>query len=104
MVDRAISPRASRTTSGALACYLLRQGLVSPDQSEEIKVQVEQGIEMGRPSQIEVRLWLSNDIIKRVCVRGHAVCVLKGEYELFWRVQMPSFSTDSVLDLVKKKC
>jgi PhzF family phenazine biosynthesis protein len=74
---------ASGTTSGALACYLAKHGVISPDQSGEMRVQVEQGVEMGRPSWIEARLTQVDATVQRVCVRGRAIEVLKGELHCY---------------------
>jgi PhzF family phenazine biosynthesis protein len=71
---------ASGTTSGALACYLHRHGLAP--QTGRIVVQVEMGIEMGRPSRVEARLEASDGAVERVSVLGRAVRSLKGEMEL----------------------
>jgi len=70
---------ASGTTSGALACYLAKHNIVSPHQGGEVRGQVSQGVEMGRPSRIEARLNLLRETVQRVCVRGEAICTLKGE-------------------------
>ena len=69
---------ASGTTSGALACYLVKHRVVSPDQAGKVRVQVSQGVEMGRPSRIEAWLEVRGEEIRRVCVRGQAVRALEG--------------------------
>lgn len=64
---------ASGTTSGALALYLERHGqLAGPD------LVVEQGVEMGRRSRIDVTV----EPPDRVTVRGSARKVLSGSLEL----------------------
>ncbi len=73
---------ASGTTSGALACYLMKHGLLFPGQQGEARVLVEQGVEMGRPSHIEAIVALSGNEVQRVCVRGRAVRTLSGELRL----------------------
>lgn len=70
---------ASGTTSGALGCYLVKHGVISANQQGEVRVQVEQGVEMGRPSWIEVRLTRVKGAGQRVGVRGRAIEVLKGK-------------------------
>lgn len=69
---------ASGTTSGALTCYLFRHGFVPVDVSGEVRVHVEQGVEMGRPSQIEARLTVQGGNVQRVAVQGQAVLALEG--------------------------
>ncbi|MDI7277768.1 MAG: PhzF family phenazine biosynthesis protein [Anaerolineae bacterium] len=69
---------ASGTTSGALACYLVKHRAVSPDQAGQVRVLVSQGVEMGRPSRIDVLLEVSDGAVRRVRVRGQAVCTLRG--------------------------
>lgn len=69
---------ASGTTSGALTCYLFRHGLAPADEFGEVRVHVEQGVEMGRPSQIEAILTVQHGNVQRVAVRGQAILVLEG--------------------------
>lgn len=69
---------ASGTTSGALTSYLFRHGSVPVNEFGEVRVQVEQGVEMGRPSQIEARLSVQEGNVQRVAVQGQAVLVLEG--------------------------
>lgn len=73
---------ASGTTSGALTSYLVKNGVVTPDRSGQVMLTVEQGVEMGRPSRIEVGVSLAQGAIARVWVRGQAVPVLHGEFTL----------------------
>jgi trans-2,3-dihydro-3-hydroxyanthranilate isomerase len=65
----AIEEPASGTTSGALALYLAQQ-----EQLAGRELVIEQGVEMGRPSRIELVLTSSD----RVTVRGEAKKVLEG--------------------------
>jgi len=73
---------ASGTTAGALACYLAKYSRISPDHNGNIHVAVEQGVEIDRPSAIQVRLHLCGNTIERVTVRGRAVRTLQGEIEI----------------------
>ncbi len=69
----AVEEPASGTTSGALGLYLERHGQLSgPD------LVIEQGVEMGRPSRIDVAI----DPPDAVTVRGSARKVLSGTLEL----------------------
>jgi len=65
----ALEEPASGTTSGALALYLRAHGWLTAD-----ALVVEQGIEMGRPSRIDVTLATADTVI----VRGRARKLLAG--------------------------
>ena len=66
---------ATGGASGPLGCYLVRYGLVACDTSATIVS--EQGIEMGRPSFIKIRIERSGDQITAVRVGGE--CHFMGE-------------------------
>ena len=66
---------ATGGASGPLGCYLVRYGLVACDPAAEIVS--EQGIEMGRPSFIRIRIERSGDQIIAVRVGGQ--CHFMGE-------------------------
>ena len=69
---------AAGTTNAALACYLLRQGLIDATDNA-IELTAEQGIELGRSSRIESRLSLKANAIQRLQVGGVATRVLDGK-------------------------
>jgi trans-2,3-dihydro-3-hydroxyanthranilate isomerase len=66
---------ATGAASGPLGCYLVRYGLVAYNTSAEIVS--EQGIEMGRPSFIRIRIERSGDEFTAVRVGGQ--CHFMGE-------------------------
>jgi trans-2,3-dihydro-3-hydroxyanthranilate isomerase len=66
---------ATGAASGPLGCYLVRYGLVACDTAAEIVS--EQGIEMGRPSFIKIRIECDGDPITAVKVGGQ--CHFMGE-------------------------
>src|SRR5215204_4478835 len=66
---------ATGAASGPLGCYLVRYGLVECDPAAEIVS--EQGIEMGRPSHIRIRIERRGDDITAVRVGGQ--CHFMGE-------------------------
>jgi trans-2,3-dihydro-3-hydroxyanthranilate isomerase len=66
---------ATGGASGPLGCYLVRYGIVSGDASAEIVS--EQGIEIGRPSFIRIRIERSGDDFTAVRVGGQ--CHFMGE-------------------------
>jgi trans-2,3-dihydro-3-hydroxyanthranilate isomerase len=64
---------ASGTTSGALALYLARHGRL-----EGRELTIDQGVEMGRPSRIEVVVTAPD----AVTIRGEALRILTGTLDL----------------------
>jgi trans-2,3-dihydro-3-hydroxyanthranilate isomerase len=66
---------ATGAASGPLGCYLVRYGLVPADPLAEIVS--EQGIEMGRPSYVKIRIEREGDDITAVRVGGQ--CHFMGE-------------------------
>ena len=66
---------ATGAASGPLGCYLVRYGLVKCDPAAEIVS--EQGIEMGRPSYIKIRIERQGEEITAVRVGGQ--CHFMGE-------------------------
>ncbi|HEX8293072.1 MAG TPA: PhzF family phenazine biosynthesis protein [Pyrinomonadaceae bacterium] len=66
---------ATGGASGPLGCYLVRHGVVPADPSAEIVS--EQGIEMGRPSYIRIRIERQGEEITAVRVGGR--CHFMGE-------------------------
>ncbi len=59
---------ATGTTNRALACYLFRHALISPYASSSCRIQVEQGYEMDRPSQIGVEFEVDGGSIVEIAV------------------------------------
>ncbi len=73
---------ASGTTSGALACLLFKRGLLQTLKDGEVRIEVEQGVEMRRPSRIVARLRYDGETIETVEVGGTAQRRLSGDYLL----------------------
>ncbi|HEX8163181.1 MAG TPA: PhzF family phenazine biosynthesis protein [Pyrinomonadaceae bacterium] len=72
---------ATGGASGPLGCYLLRHGVV-PSAGGELDVTSEQGIEMGRPSFIRIRIAHEGERITKVRVGGRCRFVGGGHLEL----------------------
>jgi trans-2,3-dihydro-3-hydroxyanthranilate isomerase len=71
---------ATGGAAGPLGVYLLRHGLAKPDEHGVARVRVEQGVEMGRPSRIEVAVTIDGtQAVQDVRVGGEAVLVAEGE-------------------------
>jgi trans-2,3-dihydro-3-hydroxyanthranilate isomerase len=67
---------ATGSASGPLGCYLVRHGLVNASAAGAIVSA--QGVKMGRPSRIHIRLAVSGGDITRVQVGGTSVLVGDG--------------------------
>jgi len=67
---------ATGSAGGALGAYLVQNGAV--DVAPTTEIIVEQGYEIERPSQIQVRVESDDDIIKTVKVGGQCVMVVEG--------------------------
>ncbi|HEY0101146.1 MAG TPA: PhzF family phenazine biosynthesis protein [Pyrinomonadaceae bacterium] len=68
---------ATGGASGPLGCYLVRYGVVSADEGGAAEFTSEQGIEMGRPSFIKIRITREGEAITDVRVGGE--CRFMGE-------------------------
>ena len=67
---------ATGSASGPLGCYLVRHGLVPADKAGSIISA--QGVKMGRPSRIHIKIDLAGSEITRVRVGGTSVLVGEG--------------------------
>jgi trans-2,3-dihydro-3-hydroxyanthranilate isomerase len=67
---------ATGSASGPLGCYLVKHGLVPPDKAGSIVSA--QGVKMGRPSRIHIKIDLAGGEISRVRVGGTSVLVGEG--------------------------
>jgi trans-2,3-dihydro-3-hydroxyanthranilate isomerase len=67
---------ATGSASGPLGCYLVRYRLVPPDQAGQIVSR--QGVKMGRPSRVHIRIEGTPDTITGVKVGGASVLVGDG--------------------------
>ncbi len=72
---------ATGGASGPLGSYLARHGVVPPNTGGTIEFVSEQGIEMGRPSFIKIRIEFSEGEISGVKISGQ--CYLIGEGFLY---------------------
>jgi trans-2,3-dihydro-3-hydroxyanthranilate isomerase len=71
---------ATGAASGPLGCYLVRYGLVKGDPAAEVVS--EQGLEMGRPSYVRIRIEGRGDEITSVKVGGQCHFIGEGFIEL----------------------
>ena len=71
---------ATGGASGPLGCYLVRHKVLASD--GELRVVSEQGIEMGRPSFLHIRIRHDGDEITAVHVGGSCCYMGSGQFEL----------------------
>jgi trans-2,3-dihydro-3-hydroxyanthranilate isomerase len=70
---------ATGSAAGPLSAYLFRHGRFQLGTDGVAHGWIEQGIEMGRPSRLEVEVEGQPDAVRAVRVGGHAVVVAEGE-------------------------
>lgn len=70
---------ATGGAAGPFGVYLLRHGHVIPDEQDETRLRIDQGVEMGRPSTLHVATNGPADAVRDVRVGGEAVLVARGE-------------------------
>ncbi|HLZ24052.1 MAG TPA: PhzF family phenazine biosynthesis protein [Ktedonobacterales bacterium] len=74
-----VEDAATGSAAGPLGVYLLRHGRLTPDSDGESRLRVEQGVEMKRPSRIEVAIEGSAEAVRDVRVGGEAIVVAEAE-------------------------
>jgi len=70
------------TASGAVGAYLARHEWLTPNAEGVLKFRTEQGYEMGRPGNVDVKLDMVGRNVKGVEVSGFAVIVGEGRLRL----------------------
>jgi trans-2,3-dihydro-3-hydroxyanthranilate isomerase len=71
---------ATGSASGPLGCYLVRHGIVSAERAGAISSV--QGVRMGRPSRLHIRIGLAGGDIASVQVGGESVLVGRGTIDV----------------------
>ncbi len=69
---------AAGTTNAALASYLVRHRIVSPDPDGRVHVRAEQGVEIGRASRIVSHARIEDDAVIHLEVGGAATRTIEG--------------------------
>ncbi len=69
---------AAGTTNAALSTYLFRNGSLQSDFDGKVQVRAEQGIELGRPSNVTTMIETKGESITRLQVGGVAARVMEG--------------------------
>jgi trans-2,3-dihydro-3-hydroxyanthranilate isomerase len=73
---------ATGSAAGALGCYLVWHNIVRPHNGVA-KLVIEQGLEIGRDSRINVEIEVGNGgEITEVRVGGEAISIIEGEVRL----------------------
>ena len=75
-LDNVLEDPATGSASAALAAY--RVALL-PEQDADLTLMIEQGVDMGRPSQIRLQVHKAAGVVQRVVVGGDCVAVMRGE-------------------------
>ena len=70
------------TASGAVGAYLVKHGPLTADAEGILHFRTEQGYDMGRPGNVEVRLETAGSEITRVQVSGYAALVAEGTLQV----------------------
>ncbi|HEU5348489.1 MAG TPA: PhzF family phenazine biosynthesis protein [Ktedonobacterales bacterium] len=70
---------ATGSAAGPLGVYLLRHGRLAPDETGQARTRLEQGVEMGRPSMLDIAITGSADNVEDVRVGGASVLMIEGE-------------------------
>lgn len=78
-LDNVPEDPATGSASAALAAYLVS---LQPETNAHTHLRIEQGVEMGRPSQIALDVHKRNDVVTRVVVKGRCVLVMRGILQL----------------------
>jgi trans-2,3-dihydro-3-hydroxyanthranilate isomerase len=69
---------ATGSAAGPMALHLLRHGSTAPGE----RIQIDQGVEIGRRSLLRARVEGAGDRVERIVVGGSAVPVASGRYRL----------------------
>ncbi len=69
---------ATGSAAGPLALHLIRHGRLAYGE----QIEIEQGVEIGRPSKLYARVHGVGDLVERIEVGGSAVIVARGEFRL----------------------
>ena len=67
---------ASGSVGGALGAYLARHQIIAKEKLD--RIQIEQGIEMGRPSLIQVEIGQKDGVISGIEVGGKSQILIEG--------------------------
>jgi trans-2,3-dihydro-3-hydroxyanthranilate isomerase len=69
---------ATGSAADCTVAWMVHYGIAQPGQT----VHIQQGVQIKRPSQIFVRADKQGEKIVEVCVGGHAIEIIEGEFSL----------------------
>jgi trans-2,3-dihydro-3-hydroxyanthranilate isomerase len=75
-LDNVLEDPATGSASAALAAYHVA---LMPEADAQVTLEVEQGVDMGRPSQIRLQVHKVGGVVQQVVVGGDCVAVMRGE-------------------------
>jgi trans-2,3-dihydro-3-hydroxyanthranilate isomerase len=75
-LDNVIEDPATGSASAALAAYRVA---LMPEADADVALTIEQGVDMGRPSQIRLQVRKAGGVVQQVVVGGDCVPVMRGE-------------------------
>ena len=75
-LDNVLEDPATGSASAALAAF---RATLLPEQDAEVALLIEQGVDMGRPSQIRTQVRKVGGMVQHVVVAGDCVPVMRGE-------------------------
>ncbi|WP_037468634.1 PhzF family phenazine biosynthesis protein [Sinorhizobium fredii] len=78
-LDNVIEDPATGSASAALGAYLVS---LLPQADADIEITIEQGVEMGRRSIIDVAVSKKDGTVREVSVAGDCVMVMRGSFEV----------------------
>jgi trans-2,3-dihydro-3-hydroxyanthranilate isomerase len=78
-LDNVLEDPATGSASAALAAYRVA---LMPEDDADVALTVEQGVDMGRPSQLRLRVHKAGGVVRQVVVAGDCVPVMRGELSI----------------------
>jgi trans-2,3-dihydro-3-hydroxyanthranilate isomerase len=75
-LDNVLEDPATGSASAALAAYRVA---LMPESDADIALTIEQGVDMGRPSELRLQVLKAGGVVQRVVVGGECVPVMRGE-------------------------
>jgi trans-2,3-dihydro-3-hydroxyanthranilate isomerase len=78
-LDNVLEDPATGSASAALGAY---RAALMPEQDADIALEIEQGVDMGRPSQIRVQVQKTGGVVRQVVIGGDCVAVMRGELSI----------------------
>jgi trans-2,3-dihydro-3-hydroxyanthranilate isomerase len=78
-LDNVLEDPATGSAAAALAAY---RAALMPEADADVELAIEQGVDMGRPSQIRLQVHKAGGSVRQVVVGGECVPVMRGELSI----------------------